>query len=434
MSPKTEAILKRLTSLHPKLIDLSLARIEELLAALGHPQGKLPPVVHVAGTNGKGSVIAFLRALLEGAGYRVHVYVSPHLIRFNERICLGGRPIADQDLIDLLEECESANRGKPITFFEITTAAGFLAFSRVPADILLLETGLGGRLDATNIVARPALTVITPISIDHTHYLGSTLAAIAGEKAGILKSGVPGVISAQKEEAAMVIEDRALKLGAPLSRFGREWRVNPVEDPGPQDAMSFRGNRLSLNLPRPGLAGFHQVENAGTALACLEQLADFPVEEAAVRRGLISVEWPGRLQRLGKGPMTELLPEGFELWLDGGHNPGAGEALAQAAETWRERPLHIIYGMLKSKDPKGFLRPLAPYARSFRAIHIPGENASFSAEEAAAAARDGDLAARPSQNLEAALAEIAAETRDPARVLICGSLYLAGVVLRKNGR
>ncbi len=446
MLEKTESVLQRLVGLHPKKIDLSLERVGELLAKLGRPQEKLPPVVHVAGTNGKGSTIAFLHAFLEAAGYRTHVYTSPHLVRFSERIRLAGRFVDDGELVELLEECEAVNDGQPITFFEITTAAAFLAFSRTPADILLLETGLGGRLDATNMVPKPALTAITPISIDHMQFLGSTLAAIAGEKSGILKPGVTGVIAPQEPEVQAVIGAQAEKVGAPLYNFDDDWNVQPL-DTQSQDvsadvsavtvAMHFEGSRLSANLPAPGLAGRHQMFNAATALGCLEHLDEFPVDEAALARGMENVEWPGRLQRITRGPLVDGLDEGWELWIDGGHNPAAGKILAATAKSWGPAPLHVIYGMLNSKDPGGFLAPLAPHVRRARAVAIPGEGASFTAGEAAAAGYVDGLEPLAEESLETALHGLLAEARkageEPGRILVCGSLYLAGAVLRENG-
>jgi dihydrofolate synthase/folylpolyglutamate synthase len=429
---RTESLLQRLWCLHPKIIDLSLERIERLLAALSNPESRLPPVVHVAGTNGKGSVIAFLRAFLEAAGYRVHVYTSPHLVRVNERYRIAGRFIEDGELIALLEECEAANQGAPITFFEITTAAAFLAFSRVPADIVLIETGLGGRLDATNMVARPLVSVITPVSVDHVQFLGETLPEIAREKAGILKAGVPAVIGPQPPQAADAIAARAREIGTPLTRFGADWRVEAADD-----GMIWRGAGEALELPTPGLAGAHQVENAGIAIACRAKLSGFEVGTAAVRQGLAAVDWPGRLQRLSRGPLLDALPNpagrDWELWLDGGHNPAAGRALGEVAKGWRDRPLYLVFGILNTKDGVGFLEPLAPFAAGVRAIAIPGEQASVSAEDAAAMARKAGLKAEPAANMEEAVAATLADSPAPGRILICGSLYLAGKVLAQNG-
>ncbi|MGH7053259.1 MAG: bifunctional folylpolyglutamate synthase/dihydrofolate synthase [Stellaceae bacterium] len=422
----SDRVLERLTRLHPKKIDLSLGRIERLLAALGNPQDRLPPVVHVAGTNGKGSVVATLRACLEAGGWRVHAYISPHLVRFHERIRLAGTLIAEDDLVALLEECERANGGEPITFFEITTAAAFLAFARTPADAVLLEVGLGGRLDATNLVRRPAATAITPISLDHQAFLGDTIAVIAGEKAGILKPGVPAVLAPQTPEAQTVLEARARAVGAPLYRWGEEWRSFPSDG-----GMRYEGKSWQLDLPRPSLFGAHQIVNAGTAIACLEHLDALPVSAEAIAAGLRQIEWPARLQRLTRGPLIAMMP-GWELWLDGGHNPGCGEVLAAVAADWHDRPLHLVVGMLNTKDAAGFLRPLSPYVRDLRAVTIPGEDNALPAEAIAAAAHEAGIPAQTAPSLAAAFAEIAATSKE-GRVLICGSLHLAGVVLADNG-
>ncbi len=414
--------------MHPRLIDLSLGRIERLLARLGNPETRLPPVVHVAGTNGKGSVIALLRALLEAAGYSIHAYTSPHLVRFNERIRLAGRDISDGALTALLEECETANAGEVITYFEITTAAALLAFARAPADVLLLETGLGGRLDATNVVPRPALTVLTPVSVDHQHFLGETLAEIAGEKAGILKPGVVCVSAAQEGAAANVIAARAAALGAPLVLGGRDWSLR--REGG---RLVFEGAGRTRNLPPPALAGAHQAENAGLAVACLDHLEGFTAPDAALARGFAAVEWPGRLQRLIRGPLVEILPAGWELWVDGGHNAAAAAVLAAHARHWQSRPLHMIFGIMASKDPVAFLRPLAAPTGCLRTVAIPGAAGSLGAGEAAAAGRSLKMDAEAADSVAEALGAIVARETRPARVLVCGSLYLVGTVLRENG-
>ncbi len=424
----TDRVLARLLELHPKKIDLSLGRVERLLGRLGNPQQRLPPVIHVAGTNGKGSTVATLRACIEAAGYRAHAYTSPHLVRFHERIRLAGQLIEEDALLAILEECERANLGEPITFFEITTAAAFLAFAREPAEIVLLETGLGGRLDATNVV-RPAVAAITPISLDHQAFLGDTVAAIAGEKAGILKPGVPAAVGPQPDDAAAVIAERAAAIAAPLLRWGREWRCERGDSP---DTMRYAGTRWRLDLPLPALPGAHQIANAGIAIACLEQLGGFSFSESAISAGLRRIEWPGRLQRITRGPLAEGLPKGWELWLDGGHNPAAGMVLADAAKTWRDRPLDLIVGMLNTKDAAGFLAPLAPHARSLTALTIPGEENAHPAWRIAEAARALGIAAQESESVEIAFRDIIAR-EGPGRVLICGSLHLAGVVLAENG-
>jgi dihydrofolate synthase/folylpolyglutamate synthase len=419
------AILDRLTRLYPKAIDLSLDRIRALLRRLGDPQDRLAPVIHVAGTNGKGSTVAMLRACLEAAGYRTHVYTSPHLVYFNERIRLAGRLIDDALLGELLGEVERVNDGAPITFFEITTAAAYLAFARVPADIVLLETGLGGRLDTTNLIAAPAVTAITPVSMDHRHYLGDTLAQIAAEKAGILKPGRPAVIAPQSTVAAEVIAARAAEIGAPLYRFGPEWSAGPTAQ-----GWWFSGRR-TLDLPLPSLPGRHQIDNAGTALAVLEQLDGFTVDERAIAAGLGRIEWPARLQRLTRGPLVDLLPAGWELWLDGMHNEAGGAALATHAETWRDRPLHAIFGTLNTRDPAETLRALAPHLASLHGVAIPGEANTRTAGEIAAAAATLGVRTVTAPSVAAAITSLHNEP-GPARILICGSLYLAGTVLAEN--
>jgi len=400
--------------------------VTRLLAALGNPQELLPPVVHIAGTNGKGSTLAFLRAFLEAGGYRVHCYISPHLVHFNERIRLAGMLIDEAALSAILEECESANAGFPITFFEITTAAAFLAFARAPADVVLLETGLGGRFDATNVVPHPACTIITPVSLDHQHFLGETVAKIAFEKAGIFKPGVPAVLGPQSAEAAEVLERRAGEVGAPLFRCGREWAASAAADGG----LVYRGRR-ALALPPPGLIGPHQYDNAATALAALDCLAGFTASEAALARGIKAVEWPARLQRLRRGPLAAALPPDTELWLDGAHNAAGGAALAKVAAAWRARPLALVFAMLGTHDARAFLKPLAALVAGVDAVAIPSEANTLPAEAAAAAAADLGIAAAAQATIADAVA--AAGARAPGgRVLICGSLYLAGRVLAEN--
>jgi len=425
----SDAILARLMTLHPKIIDLSLDRIERLLDDLGRPQDRLPPVVHIAGTNGKGSVAAFMRAALESAGYSVHAYTSPHLVRFHERVRLAGEPIAESALAAFLERCEAVNGGAPITYFEITTAAAFLAFAETPADILLLECGLGGRLDATNLVARPLATVITPVSIDHQHFLGETLREIAGEKAAIQKPGVPSVIGPQEPEAAAAIDAVAARTGAPTFRYGRSYSVERAAA-----GLIYSAGGRRVMLPFPSLPGGHQVDNAAVAIAALERLKGFAVSEQDMANGLLRATWPARLQRLTKGPLADLLPDGWELWLDGGHNAAAGAALAaHAAAEWRDRPLFIVCGMLNNKQADLFLAAFAEVAAGARTVAIPGEQTAFSAADLAQIAGNAGLAAAPADDPAAAVASLVAERKKPARVLICGSLYLAGRVLAENG-
>jgi dihydrofolate synthase/folylpolyglutamate synthase len=407
-----------LTRLHPKLIDLSLGRIERLLESLGHPERRLPPAVHVAGTNGKGSTLAFIRSIAEAAGLRAHVYTSPHLVRFNERIVVAGEEIADEGLADILEACEAANAGAPITFFEVTTAAAFLAFARSSADLALIETGLGGRFDATNVIARPALTAITPISIDHTHFLGDTIPMIAFEKAGILKSGVPCVVGAQVPEAREVIKARAREVGAEVFCRDEAWRI---------DGNAYSDAQGTIELPTPGLAGRHQVENAAQAAACVRHLPHFRFQERDIAAGIRSASWPARLQRLATGRLARMLPDNWELWLDGGHNASAAEVLAEVLADWRGAPVHLVIGMLGTRDPIEFLTPLAAHVTRARAVAVPGEDSSLSAEALSAAARSIGIDAKPAVDVADAVRSLA--DRTGGRILICGSLYLAGSVL-----
>jgi len=410
-------------ALHPKVMDLTLDRVWRLLAALDHPERALAPVIHIAGTNGKGSTLAMIRAGLEASGARVQAYTSPHLARFHERIRLGDGLISEGALSAVLDDCERANGGAPITYFEITTCAALLAFARGPADYCLLEVGLGGRLDATNVIDRPRLTVITPVSIDHQQYLGETLPEIAAEKAGILKRGVPCVVGVQEDAALEVIEARAARLGAPLLAHGQHWHVG--EERG---RLVYQDERGLLDLPLPRLIGAHQVQNAGMALAALRALE---CGEAACEAALTEAEWPARLQRLRTGPLVAAAGRA-ELWLDGGHNPAAGVALAEALTRLSPRPLHLVCGMLNTKDVAGYMRPLAPMVESLTAVSIPGEAATLSAEETAGFAASAGIVASTADTVAEAVTRIADATPQ-ARILICGSLYLAGRVLRENG-
>ncbi len=425
---KTDVILERLSRLHPKLIDLSLVRVERLLKILGDPQDCLAPTVHVAGTNGKGSTIAYLRAALEAAGYAAHVYTSPHLVRFNERIRLTGELITEDALLELLEAIEDANGGESITFFEITTAAAFVAFASIPADIVLLETGLGGRLDTTNVIKSPALTVITPVSHDHHQFLGSTLADIAREKAGILKPGYPCVVARQPVEAMESIVARAEELGSALFIQDEDWSVH--EDRG---ELLYEGPRGKRRFPLPNLPGDHQIDNAGLAIAALDRLPRFAVSDAHMATGLTNVQWPGRLQRLTNGPLVDLMADGWELWLDGGHNASAGEAISTFAKAnWTDRPLYLIGGMLNSKSCADFLRPLAEQSVQFFTVAIPGEENTVSADDLADIAGSVGMDATPQSSVMAALKALPSPSGEVGRVLICGSLYLAGTVLAEN--
>jgi dihydrofolate synthase / folylpolyglutamate synthase len=431
-----DSIVARLTELHPKRIDLSLDRMWRILEALGHPEHQLPPVIHVAGTNGKGSTIAFMRAILEGAGLRVHVYTSPHLVRFNERFRLGvegeGRLASDQELGSVLAECESVNAGAPITVFEITTAAGLLLFARNAADALLLEVGMGGRLDATNVVDRPLATVITPVSLDHTEHLGDTVGKIAAEKAGILKRGVPAIVAAQPREALGVIERCAARVTAPIRIAGEDWTA--TEERG---RLVYQDDAGLLDLPAPKLYGRHQFENAGVAIAALRAVREFKLPPAAFETGIAKADWPARMQRLTQGRLVLLAPPGSELWLDGGHNTDGGRAVANALADLEERvsrPLVLVVGMLSTKDCESFLKNFAGLARRIVAVPVPHQEKSFPAAVIAEAARAVGIPAQSSDDLTNALAVIGRfELEAAPRILITGSLYLAGAVLNANG-
>ncbi|WP_122072164.1 folylpolyglutamate synthase/dihydrofolate synthase family protein [Pseudophaeobacter sp. EL27] len=421
--PTSDAILARMLALHPKIIDLTLDRVWRLLERLDNPQEKLPPVIHLAGTNGKGSTQAMIRAGLEGWGKSVHAYTSPHLARFHERIRLAGELITEQHLTEVLDECYVTNGSESITYFEITTVAGLLAFARNPADYTLLEVGLGGRLDATNVIAQPALTVITPISIDHEQFLGDTLTKIATEKAGIIKRGVPVIVGPQPDEALEVIEATAAGLGAPLIAYGQQWHVSQE-----RDRLVFQDERGLLDLPMPALLGAHQVQNAGAALAALRYLG---ADDAACEAAMTQARWLARMQRLKTGPLVEMAAEA-ELWLDGGHNAAAGLALEQVLAGLPKRPTHLICGMLNTKDVSGYLAPLARQAASLTAISIPDEINTLPAEATQAAAQSVGLEAATANTTAEALQAILQKAPD-SRVLICGSLYLAGHILRENG-
>jgi dihydrofolate synthase/folylpolyglutamate synthase len=408
--------------------------MHRILDRLGNPQRQLPPVIHIAGTNGKGSTVAYLRAIGEAAGLRVHAYTSPHLVRFHERIRLAAGPgksglIAEDYLSALLEECETINGGEPITFFEITTAAAFLAFSRTPADFLLLEVGLGGRLDATNVVERPKVTAITMIDLDHQHYLGDSISLIAREKAGILKHGVVCVVGPQVKEAQEEIDRAALEAGAPLSVSGRDWSC--FEQHG---RLVFNDERGLLDLPRPQLKGRFQIDNAGIAIAIVRMLGEERIGEHQIGEGLRSVQWPARLQRLTEGRLLRGLTNESELWLDGGHNSSAGKAVAQALAEIEERsarPLVIVMGMLKTKDARSYVRSFKGLAQRIITVDIPGEDNSFAPEELAEIATREGHCAESAGSIEEAVRKAAA-ARHPVRILIGGSLYLAGHVLALN--
>ena len=429
----SDIILERLLKLHPKKIDLVLDRVQRLLAALGHPEQRLPPVIHVAGTNGKGSTCAFSRAMLEAQGLKVHVYSSPHLVFFHERIRLAGDFITESELAALLEECERVNDGAPITFFEITTAAAILAFSRHKADALVMEVGLGGKYDATNVLDRPRATIITPIGLDHAEFLGSDIAGIAAEKAGIIKRGCPVIIGAQEDLPRDVILRRADALGAPVTAFGQDFSAHQEHG-----RMVYQDLNGLLDLPLPRLTGRHQIENAATAIAAL-RATDW-VKDAAIEKGLRTVEWPARMQRLSHGPLIDLAPKGAEVWLDGGHNPHGAAAVARAIadlEERAEKPLYLISGMLSNKDAVGFFSAFRGLARHVVTVGIPGEDAALGPGALYDRVRMAGLEASPAEDVEDAMLQVAAMARleedTPPRILICGSLYLAGSVLAENG-
>jgi dihydrofolate synthase / folylpolyglutamate synthase len=432
---RSDAVLTRLLSLHPKKIDLVLDRIERLLRELGHPERKLPPVIHVAGTNGKGSTCAFSRAMLEAQGLKVHVYSSPHLVEFRERIRLAGALISEEELSATLEECEDVNAGQPITFFEITTAAAFLTYSRHKADALVLEVGLGGKYDATNVIAKPRMTIITPVGLDHAEFLGEEIAGIAAEKAGIVKPGVPLIVGAQDDTPRDVILRRADALSAPAYVFGQDFFAHQEHG-----RMVYQDTEGLLDLPLPKLIGRHQIENAAAAIAGLRRAGGGWGKDSAIERGLRTVEWPARLQRLHRGPLVDIAPEGAEVWLDGGHNPHGAAAVATAIadlEERGERSLYLICGILRTKDALGFLAPFRGLARHVATIDIPGEAMSLGAGELYDRARAVGLDAAPAEDVEDAMLQISAWARahpkePPPRILICGSLYLAGTVLVEN--
>ena len=432
---RSDTVLRRLLSLHPKKIDLALDRILRLLGNLGDPHLRLPPVIHVAGTNGKGSACAFMRAMLEAQGLKVHTHTSPHLVRFHERIRIGGKLISEEALVSLLEEVEQVNAGREITFFEITAAAMFLAFARHAADVTILEVGLGGTYDATNVVPHPAMTVIQPVGMDHKEFLGDDLGGIAAEKAGIIKKGAPLVVGPQVEVAHDVILARADRLGVPVYEFGQDFVSRPEHG-----RMVYEDQQGLLDLPLPKLVGRHQIENAGVAIAALRHAARGWGTDAGIERGLSTVEWPARLQRLHKGPLVETAPRGAEVWLDGGHNPHGAEAVSRAMADMEEngdRPLYLICGMLANKDALGYLRTFNGLARHVVTVGIPGEEASMGAGALYDMARRAGLDSAPAEDLDDAMLQIHAWTRlddesTPPRILICGSLYLAGKVLADN--
>jgi dihydrofolate synthase / folylpolyglutamate synthase len=420
---RSDAILMRLLSLHPKIIDLSLDRMYSILEKLGDPQKNLPPVIHIAGTNGKGSTLAMTLAILEAAGLKVHTYTSPHLVRFHERIRVAGELISEDALSTLLEECEAVNGSEPITFFEITTAAAFLAYSRVPADYLILEVGLGGRLDATNVLDHPAVSVITSIGLDHQQYLGETIEEITREKAGILKRGTIGIVGVQSPVVREEIERVAAKIDAPLLIANQDWQSFVQHG-----RLVFQDEDGLMDLPLPALTGGHQIDNAGNAIAAARALNDLRITESAIAVGLKNVTWPARLQNLGHGHLRTYVSPETELWLDGGHNGPAGVVLAQALRDMTKRNTIMIWGMLNSKHPGAFVANFKDVVDHVYTLSIPDEANTIGAEDLALIAQENGFASEAASSLENAL-EQASRLKPAPRLIICGSLYLAGHVL-----
>jgi len=425
-------LIARLSALHPSQIDLGLDRMQRLLARLDHPERKLPPVIHVAGTNGKGSTIAYLRGILEAAGLRVHVFTSPYLVRINESFRLGGTLVGDDELYAALEGCERSNSGAPITIFEIETAAAFCLFAQHPADVVLLEVGLGGRLDSTNVIDAPLATVIAPVSMDHTEFLGDTLTEIAREKAGIIKRDVPVICAEQPPEALAAIEQVAKRLRAPLLSAGQEWHAS-VE----RGRLVYQDDRGLMDLAAPRLFGRHQFDNAGLAIATLRAQNALGIDAAAFEAGIVNAEWPARMQRLASGALVDHAPQGSEVWLDGGHNAEGGRVAAAALGDLEERvsrPLVVIAGMMGNKDAGAFLANFAGLTRHIIAVPIPDRAGAMPPDRLADAARALGMRVENASSVEAALRALARLAYEvPPRILITGSLYLAGPVLAANG-
>ncbi|WP_428407082.1 bifunctional folylpolyglutamate synthase/dihydrofolate synthase [Hyphococcus sp.] len=428
-----ETVLAQIANRRPVIIDLSLDRIKAALSRLGDPQTKLPPFFHVAGTNGKGSTVAFLRAVLEAAGHSVHVYTSPHLVRFNERIVVAGNEISDARLIDALQRVDNAMGDDMLTYFETTTCAAFLAFAETPADYAVIEVGLGGRLDATNVMGDPLAAVVTPVDLDHQAFLGDTLGEIAGEKAGIFRRGAPAVISRQTPDAMAVLQDRASRVGAEIHAFGEQWNVYSEHG-----RLIYQDEDGLCDLDPPRLPGAHQIENAGTAVAAL-RAAKLNLDDATISKGLANARWPARMQRLTKGPLIDLaqklLGEEPEVWLDGGHNPHAGRAIAALMadmEARSSKPLVMISGMQANKDAAGYFAPFAGVAREIFCVAADHDGV-LAPEAVAKAAQAGGLIATPCASIEEALKKACADKEnEPPRLLISGSLYLAGEILADN--
>jgi len=441
VTKNSDALLEQLRELSPHGVDLSLSRMHALLGVLDHPEKRLAPVIHVAGTNGKGSIIAFMKAMLEASGARVHVYTSPYLSTLHESIKVAGaggtaRDICEPALVDVLSRVVAAARKTPATLFEAETAAALLAFAETPADFVLMETGLGGRLDATNVIDRPTLCVLTPIAHDHGEFLGDRIADIAAEKAGILKAGTPAVVAPQSDVALEVIRRRAGELGINLSEAGQEWLAH--EEHG---RLVYQSDDGLMDLPLPVLMGRHQIANAGTAIAAVRHLGQAAPNEKAIAKGLLEARWQARLQRLGEGALFDHAGTETEIWVDGGHNPSAAHALAHSVAELEERasrPLHLVVGMLVTKDAAGFLEPFAGLVEAVFAVPVPkGESAfapSIPSDELADVARNTGIWAEACATLQEALEKCRQRASAPPRILICGSLYLAAYSLKCHER
>ena len=432
---KALKLINELMQIHPKGYDLSLGRISQLLEKLGNPQNKLPPVIHVAGTNGKGSTIAFCRAMLEAEGKTVHVDTSPHLINYHERFRLGaiggGKFVSDDLLAEALARVARANDGEPITVFEILTAVMFLLFSEHPADVALVEVGLGGRFDSTNVIQQSNVSIITPISLDHESFLGDAVDKIAFEKAGIIKHGCQVVIAEQDNTSRTVLEERAMQMKAPIAIGGQDYSCH--EERG---RLVYQDEHGLLDLPAPNLVGDHQIINAATAIAAL-RYGGFDISSKAIETGLKNVSWPGRLQQLKSGALLEFAPEGSELWVDGGHNPNAGEAISVFMKNLHNRDhrkLMLVFGMLTTKDPEGYIKEFANLAQKIYTVPITSSEAGFDPEVLAETAQNAGLDAVAIGSVRAALDEISDSWNDglPPRILFCGTLYLVGDVLEQN--
>ncbi|MBT5914285.1 bifunctional folylpolyglutamate synthase/dihydrofolate synthase [Rhodospirillaceae bacterium] len=425
-------LIERLERLHPKIIDLSLDRLNNLLNALDNPQKRLPPIIHVAGTNGKGSTIAILRSIQNAAGLSIHAYTSPHLVHLNERFIIAGKEITEKSLIQTLTECENANAGAEITFFEIITAAGLLAFSKIKADLLLLEVGLGGRFDATNVVSNPILSIITPISLDHQQYLGDTLEKIAYEKAGILKEKRPAIIGQQGPEALKVIKLKAEETGSPLFIFQRDWNITETKS-----AIKFEVEGSTSYFEKPNLKGIHQIQNAGIAIAATHYLKEvLPIKNGSIDQGLLTVKWPARLQKINEGPLINILPTNVELWIDGGHNQNASLLIAHTIRNWKIKnpclSIHMVFGCLSNRETKALLQPFINIIDLVQTVKIPEQANSASRELVAHTAKSMGFRASPADTVAKAIKNIISLSAGKRLILIYGSLYLSGSVLADN--